>query len=140
VAAGLRLRVDGRCTAVPVVRATAFRDRAIGLLGRPARTGMLALQIRPCAAVHTFGMRRAIDVVFVDSLGRVLRVFAPLLPWRVAWARGASAAWELPAGTAAALGIAMGSQLQAAAPGRSTPRGAAPAQGRFLDAAGARDP
>lgn len=135
-ASGLRLRVDGRCTAVTAVRATTFLERAVGLLGVRARTGMPALEIRPCAAVHTFGMRRPIDVAFVDSRGRVLRVFASLRPWRVAWARGASAAWELPAGAAAALAIVPGSHLQASAGRRSTARRAAAARGGLLDAAG----
>jgi uncharacterized membrane protein (UPF0127 family) len=45
------------------------------------------------------GMRFAIDVVFLDGDGRVLRTAAKLKPWRVAAAcRGARTVLELPAG------------------------------------------
>jgi uncharacterized protein len=47
-------------------------------------------------------MRFAIDAVFVDRAGRVVRVAPHLPPWRFAVvARGARDVIELPAGTAA---------------------------------------
>ena len=47
-------------------------------------------------------MRFAIDAVFVDRAGRVVRVVERLGPWRTAViARGAAEVIELPAGTAA---------------------------------------
>ncbi len=47
-------------------------------------------------------MRFAIDAVFVDRAGRVVRVAERLGPWRTAViARGAAEVIELPAGTAA---------------------------------------
>ncbi len=49
-----------------------------------------------------FFMRFAIDAVFIDRQGRVVRVAADLPPWRFATAaRGARDVLELPAGTAA---------------------------------------
>jgi hypothetical protein len=56
-------------------------------------------------------MRFAIDVVFMDSDLRVLRVVERLGPWRFAGCRGAHAALELPAGEAAARRIAPGQRL-----------------------------
>lgn len=111
---GSQLVLDGVPTALPVREARSFVDRAIGLL-RPqcaAGPGRHALRLSPCASIHTFGMRRAIDVVFVDRLGRAIRVVPALRPWRVAGARRAAAAWELPAGEVARLGIQPGSRLE----------------------------
>lgn len=49
---------------------------------RPARVA--GLWLGPCAAVHTFGMRYAIDVIFLDHRGHVIRCVPALPPWR--WA------------------------------------------------------
>ena len=48
------------------------RARRRGLLGRDDIEG--AFILRPCRQVHTFGMRFAIDVAFVDELGIVRRM------------------------------------------------------------------
>lgn len=115
------LAIDGRDTGWPVLRAGSFAARARGLLwGRHSRAGAI-LALQPCAAVHTFGMRRPIDVVFTDREGRVTRVCAPLRPCRIALApRAATAragiAWEAPAGIAALLGIRAGDRLEAREP------------------------
>lgn len=109
----LELTVDSRRTGILVRRATTFRQRAIGLLGRsPAAPGVV-LELRPCAAVHSFGMRIAIDVAFVGADGRIRRLVNDLPPWRLAWCRGAAAAWELPAGMARVLGLRAGQRLGA---------------------------
>jgi uncharacterized protein len=71
--------------------------RARGLLGT---TDAPPLLLAPARSVHTFGMRRAIDVVFLDAGLRVVKVVPRLRPWRVAGARTAVAVLELPAGTA----------------------------------------
>jgi uncharacterized membrane protein (UPF0127 family) len=71
-----------------------------------------ALLIMPCSSVQTFFMRFAIDVVFLDGDGRVVKVVPELRPYRVAFGgRGASSALELPAGVAADCGIAVGDRL-----------------------------
>lgn len=54
-----------------VVHARSFADRSRGLLGRDGLEGALLLE--PATSVHTFGMRFAIDVAFIDRQGRVLR-------------------------------------------------------------------
>jgi uncharacterized membrane protein (UPF0127 family) len=58
-------------------------------------------------------MRFAIDAVFIDRAGRVLRVAERLPPWRLAIvAKGARDVLELPAGTAARTGTQAGDELQ----------------------------
>jgi uncharacterized membrane protein (UPF0127 family) len=57
-------------------------------------------------------MRFAIDAVFVDRVGRVVRVAERLGPWRaVVAARGAEEVIELPAGTAAETRTQAGDEL-----------------------------
>lgn len=77
--------------------AAGFRDRLLGLLAARRRVGR-ALWLEPCAMVHTFGMRAAIDLVFVGQRGQVLRVDPDVAPWRVHWCAGARAVIEMPAG------------------------------------------
>ena len=57
-------------------------------------------------------MRFAIDAVFVDRAGRVVRVAERLSPWRpVVVARGAEDVIELPAGTASETHTQVGDEL-----------------------------
>jgi uncharacterized membrane protein (UPF0127 family) len=57
-------------------------------------------------------MRFAIDAVFVDRAGRVVRVAERLAPWRFAiGARGASEVIELPAGAASEARTQAGDEL-----------------------------
>ena len=94
-----------------VVAAVDSASRKKGLLGR---TGLddEALVIAPCNAVHTFFMKFAIDVVFTDRDGRVVRVVPAVSPWRITGAWGGFATIELAAGTAARTGILVGHRLE----------------------------
>ena len=80
---------------------TAFdsASRREGLLKQKEWPAGAALVIAPCQAVHTVGMRFAIDVMFVDRSGRVVKVRERMPPWRIAGAMRAFATIELPAGT-----------------------------------------
>lgn len=82
---------------------TAFdsASRRTGLLAQSSWPPGSALIIAPCQAVHTVGMRFAIDVLFVDRGGRVVKVRERVRPWRMAAALTAFAAIELPAGALA---------------------------------------
>jgi uncharacterized membrane protein (UPF0127 family) len=76
--------------------ANGFRARLLGLAFR--RRAAEPLLIPRCRSVHTFGMRFAIDVVFLDAGGRVLRVVKRVPPCRIVSCRGARAVVEIPAG------------------------------------------
>jgi uncharacterized membrane protein (UPF0127 family) len=81
-------------------------------MGRSSLPPGEALLIRPCSSVHSFFMRFPIDVVFLDREGVVLKVYAPLRPWRAStWVRGARQALEMPAGTLARTGTSVGDTL-----------------------------
>lgn len=82
---------------------TRFLQRFYGLLGRNRPPGRrLGLLFSPCRAVHTWGMRYPIDIVFLGRDGRVLNVVQHLAPWRMALCLRAVAVVELRAGTIAA--------------------------------------
>ncbi|MFF7201671.1 DUF192 domain-containing protein [Streptomyces sp. NPDC008141] len=66
------LRVAGRDAAVPVEIAATYGPRRRGLLGREGIDG--AMLLTPCNSVHTFRMRFAIDVAYLDRELRVVQV------------------------------------------------------------------
>lgn len=70
-------------------------QRMRGLLGTDPSAAPVLLF--PCRAIHTFGMRYPIDVAFVDSQGKVVRVFCGLAPGRMRSCRKAAFVLERPA-------------------------------------------
>jgi uncharacterized protein len=79
--------------------AATVRARLTGLAGlrAPPPCGLLLL---PTRSVHTFGMRFALDLVWLDARGRVVRVDAAVPPRRLRSCRAARAVIELPVGEA----------------------------------------
>lgn len=77
--------------------------RMRGLLGRDGLAPGEGMLIDPTPSVHMFFMRFPVDVVFVDRSQTIVKVVHGLRPWRMAGARRATAALELPAGAAAGL-------------------------------------
>jgi uncharacterized protein len=94
-----------------LVAATPFA-RMRGLLGRGSLPSGEGILLRPAASVHTFFMRFAIDVVFLDEHLRVLGISAELPPWRAAGKRGAGAVLELSAGECARRGLSVGDRVR----------------------------
>ncbi|QKV92814.1 DUF192 domain-containing protein [Streptomyces sp. NA02950] len=66
------LRVSGGADGVPLLIAASWRARSRGLLGRDGLTG--AILLTPASGVHTFRMRFAIDVAYLDRRLTVLAV------------------------------------------------------------------
>jgi len=91
-----------------IKRADNFLSRMRGLLFRKALVPGEALHIVPCNSVHTFFMFYAIDVVFLNREGLVLKVVKGLRPWRVAMCLGSFSVVELLAGEAENLSIKEG--------------------------------
>ena len=87
--------------------------RMRGLLGRDELEPGTGMLLSPEPSVHTFFMRFAIDVVFLDKAKTIVKIVHDLRPWRAAGARKAVAALELPAGAAAAAGLRTGMRLVA---------------------------
>ena len=102
---------DGRTVCQRCARAESPLRRMRGLLGRRSLEPGEGILLRPAGSIHTAFMRFAIDAVFVDTDGRVVRVVDSIPPWRAAGAKGAKAVVELPAGAAASAGLRAGEQL-----------------------------
>jgi uncharacterized membrane protein (UPF0127 family) len=75
------------------------KTRRKGLLGRDALGDSHALVLAPCGAVHTFGMRFPIDVLFVGADGSVIKIVEQLRAWRMAASLQACITVELPTGS-----------------------------------------
>jgi hypothetical protein len=80
---------------VPV--ATGLRARTLGLSHLDREDAGPGLLIPRCASVHTFGMRFALDLHFLDADGRVLGSRLAVPPRRFVAHRGAAAVLEVPA-------------------------------------------
>ncbi|MEU9295754.1 DUF192 domain-containing protein [Streptomyces sp. NPDC048266] len=100
------LAVPAASTPVPLEVAASYRARRRGLLGRDGIEG--ALLIVRTNSVHTFGMRFAIDVAYLDRSFQVLSVVT-MRPGRLGMVRprgrhvleaeaGAMAGWGLRRG------------------------------------------
>jgi uncharacterized protein len=76
--------------------ATGFRARLLGLAYLDCEEAGVGLLIPRCASVHTFGMRFALDLVFLDRDGRLCSVRRAVPPRRFASDRRADAVLELP--------------------------------------------
>ncbi len=83
---------------VPV--AVGFRVRLLGLAYLDPEAAGPGLLIPRCGAVHTFGMRFALDLWFLDRDGEVLEVRRAVPPRRFVSHRGAAAVLEIPAPSA----------------------------------------
>jgi uncharacterized protein len=111
------LRVTNLTRQTPLVSAGRVADgywsRLKGLIGVrdfPQGNGLL---ITPCRGVHCMFMSIPIDVLYVDQADRVVALDPEMAPWRVGKVyRQARYVIELPAGTVAASGTAVGDQLR----------------------------
>jgi uncharacterized membrane protein (UPF0127 family) len=101
----------GALLAARVERAGTFTARLRGLLGRGSLAEGEALLIEPCASVHTWFMRFAIDLAFLSRELRVLSAVSGLKPWRVRWSPRAAMALELRDGALARSGTRAGDVL-----------------------------
>lgn len=102
----------GRELASDVETAVGLAARTAGLLGRGELPVGRALWILRCNSVHTWFMRFAIDVVFVDGSLVATKVVSNLVPWRVtAPSLRSRSVFELPAGTLLLHPVAPGDQL-----------------------------
>ena len=90
--------------------ATSLWKRTKGLLGRSGLGDDEGLWI-PTSSIHMFGMRFAIDVVYADREGRVLKLVRGIRPWRASYCMGAKVALELPVGAIDRAGVEVGDHL-----------------------------
>jgi len=83
---------------VEIITARSRRARLLGLaLRRRPPTGR-ALLLPRCRSVHTFGMRFALDLVWLDRSGNLVAIDQRVPPLRIRTRRRAAAVIEAPAG------------------------------------------
>ncbi|MGI6452347.1 MAG: DUF192 domain-containing protein [Syntrophomonadaceae bacterium] len=76
-----------------------FLSRLQGLMGRKAFNPGEGLILFPCQMVHSFGMRFAIDLLFVSPTYQVVNAIERLTPYKVSpWVSAAQFVLELPMG------------------------------------------
>ncbi len=66
-----------------VNKAESFISRGIGLLGKKVLGPNHVLLIRPCNNIHTFFMKFAIDVIFVDKNFVIIKTFSNVKPFKL---------------------------------------------------------
>lgn len=92
--------------------ADSFMRRLQGMHVIPPLGATDALIVRPCKAVHTFMLKQAIEVVFMDREGLILKIQS-LEPGSVGYCWQASVALEVAQGTVVRLGLKVGHVLTA---------------------------
>lgn len=109
----LRNSTTGTIVATRIDQLSGFLQRAVGLLARSRVQRDEGVWITSCSAIHTIGMRAAIDVIFVDRDGRVLRVDRDVAPNRFSLScRDASGVVELGAGALSQIDVLPGDRLE----------------------------
>jgi hypothetical protein len=104
-------RTRGTVVATTLEHAFDGAARKRGLLGRYGLPPGHAIVIAPCNAVHTFGMRFAIDILFVARDGRVVKVRRRVPARRLAGAWRGFATVELVGGALEASGTEAGDSV-----------------------------
>jgi uncharacterized membrane protein (UPF0127 family) len=97
-------------TRLEAARSSATRRK--GLLGRDSLLLGEGLWIAPCESVHTFFMRFAIDLVYLDRKLKVRKVRHSVGAWRMSACLTAHSVLELPAGTVAATRTERGDSVE----------------------------
>jgi uncharacterized membrane protein (UPF0127 family) len=103
------------CLADAAESAHSVLKRMKGLIGYTAGEFVpgKALRIVPSEGIHTFGMRFPIDAAYLDSTGKVLKVYHRLAPYRFAAVMlRARSVLELPPGTLELTGTQVGDILE----------------------------
>ena len=79
----LKITSNGKVVSSNVKVAESFVDRGVGLMFKSEMVGFDALLIDPCKSIHTFFMRYDIDVLFIDSKWKVIKIKRNMKPWRM---------------------------------------------------------
>lgn len=77
-----------------------FVTRTFGLIPKNLLNEDEGLLIKPCCSIHTFFMKFAIDVLFVNKKNEIVALYENVKPWRILPIHPVSHyVIELPAGT-----------------------------------------
>jgi uncharacterized membrane protein (UPF0127 family) len=112
----LQIRVRNQNRGTVLAEAADVADtsakRRTGLLKHTKLEPGAGLWIAPCEAVHSFGMKFAIDVVYLDRKKRVRKIRKEMVPRRLSACLTAHSVLELPVGVIEASRTEPGDQLE----------------------------
>jgi uncharacterized membrane protein (UPF0127 family) len=94
-----------------VRRPVGFAARARGLLGTAGIGADAGLWFDRCSAVHMFGMRYPLDLVFINK-GEVIRLCAQVKPLQARMCPRADTTLEVCAGAIESSGLSVGDRLE----------------------------
>ncbi len=60
-----------------------FITRTFGLIPKESLNEGEGLLIKPCCSIHTFFMKFAIDVLFVNKKNEIVALYENVKPWRI---------------------------------------------------------
>ena len=105
-------QTKGRVLADRADIADTSATRRTGLLKHKGLAPGEGLWIVPCEGIHSFGMKFAIDIVFLSKKKEVLKVRPNMVRRRIALSIFAHSVLELPVGTIEKTGTVKGDQLE----------------------------
>lgn len=107
----VRFADSGRVVLSGIQVPNTFIQRAKGLLGREKLGANEGLLLENCSSIHMFGMKFALDIVFLDREWTVVKIVQNLAPWRMSACFKARHVLEMEAGNAARVGLTNGRKL-----------------------------
>jgi uncharacterized membrane protein (UPF0127 family) len=112
----LQIKVRNRDRGSVLAEAAEVADtsakRRTGLLKHSGLEPGSGLWIAPCEAVHSFGMKFAIDLVYLDRKKKVRKIRREMVPRRLSACLTAHSVLELPVGAIDASRTEPGDQLE----------------------------
>jgi uncharacterized membrane protein (UPF0127 family) len=102
----------GKTLADRALLANTSQERRTGLLKHTSLPPGEGLWIVPCEAIHTFGMKFPIDIVYLNRDKKVLKTRTAVGPRKISACLRAHSVLELPAGTLEVTGTETGDFLE----------------------------
>lgn len=108
----LTTELEHRPAELQILIADTFWTRFRGLLGTSALGNFEGMLLCDCNSVHMIGMWYALDIVYLDKDGRILKIIENLRPWQMSWCWKAKDTLEIKSGMIHRLGWQVGQQLK----------------------------
>jgi uncharacterized membrane protein (UPF0127 family) len=96
-----------------ITTASGLFGRFMGLMGKKSIPADYAMYFPACNSIHTYFMKMPIDVIMLDSKGRVVFTRESMMPWKIAACFRAKDTIEMRSGNVRRLGLAIGDILTA---------------------------
>ncbi len=102
---------DGTSVSLKAKAADNFLLRMLGLMFRKGMHEQEAIIFYKAPSIHTFFMRFAFDLVFLDKNGRVVRICPSIKPWKLIFCYQSAITIEFSPGTVIRSSLEIGDSL-----------------------------